>query len=135
MEEITVMNVAKVSTLDLALWLSTKMLDMRLPIYGINSTPDIKGDLVPLLPVIANRLAVATELYIICTGVKAGLNTSKKIGAADEKADATSKLININAHIDILYRTIQTLESQRESASRMMTGLAKEYSGGYQNHY
>ena len=121
---INVTNIVDVPALDLSFWVATNLLNIRLPEYGANSTPNVRQEVVPLLPVLANRLAFATELYIVCLSAKAALNNDKKYSDAAKKAEATQKLIQISAHIEVLYRTIQTIDSLRETASRMMTGLS-----------
>jgi hypothetical protein len=116
---ITVQNILQTQPLQLAEWVSQNLLDVRLPVPGSNSSLNVHTDVVPLLPVIANKMAVCTELYNMCIGAKAPWSVAKRI--SERKAEAENNVTTLSAHIDILYRTIQTLDALRETASRMVT--------------
>jgi hypothetical protein len=73
------------------------------------------------LPELANRLAMVTELYVCVVGAtptQTNIRTSDKSGGIKEISEEMGR------RKDILYRTIQTLEAQRETASRMITAMA-----------
>jgi hypothetical protein len=114
-DNITILNVLKVTPLELSFWISTNVLnDVKLPTPGPNSPLDINNDLMPLLPLLANKSVFITELYIQCMGAKP---------LATKLADDVMNTTNINAKIDVLYRTIQTLEGCRETAISMKSSM------------
>lgn len=127
MIDITVLNVLNATPLELSEWVSEKLLNIQIPTFGLNSTVTVKADILPLLPHITNRITFATSLYSMCIAAKAVYSNQKKHGTAEEKALVADKIASLSACIDILYRSIQSLESQRETTSRLMTGLSKDY--------
>lgn len=115
-DSVTILNILEVTPLDLGLWVSTKILgDVSLPVPTANQPLDINADLMPLLPLIANRSVFITELYVACMGAKPL--------AVKTTNDAPMSTANIGAKIDILYRTIQTLEAVRETAISMKSSM------------
>lgn len=119
--EITIYNILQHQPIELAQWLSEHVLNVRIPQPGPNHTLDIQTDLMPIIAQIANSIAMVTELYNLCVGAKAPWTANKK--NPDKKADAETNITIMGAHVDILYRTLQSLEAMRESASRLMTGV------------
>ena len=112
--EITIMNVLRVTPLELSFWVSQYLLnDVKLPSSGPNQQIDVH-DILPLLPILANKSVFATELYIQCMGAKP---------TATKLLDDVMNTTNLNAKIDILYRTIQTLEACRETAISMKSSM------------
>jgi hypothetical protein len=107
---------------DLSIWISNNLLNIRLPVPGPNSTLNIQTDILPLMATISNNMSLATELYNVCVGAKAPWTIKKKLAGAEDKTLAENNITTLGAHVDILYRTIQTLDAQRETASRLMTG-------------
>jgi len=118
--DVNITNILATDPADLAKWVATRLLNLRLPIPGPNHTLNLQGEILPILPAIANRISFATELYVQCAGAKPGWTKAKK--NPDTKEAAEDALAVLNSHMDCLYRAIQTLESQRESASRLITG-------------
>lgn len=117
---ITVENVLTVTPLQLARWISSEILSIRLPLADVNSTLSITTDLVPLLPVISNRITLLTELFVIVVGATPPYTQVMSSGNKDMKALSEA----LGRKKDELYRSIQTMESMRETVSRMMTGLS-----------
>jgi hypothetical protein len=114
-KDVTILNILEVTPLELGFWLATHVLnDIQLPSPGPNQTLDINKDIFPLLPKLANKVAFVTELYIQCVGAKPGSTKAN---------DNIMSTANVNAKIDILYRTVQTLESCRETAISMKSSL------------
>lgn len=118
---ITILNILSVPPDQLSIWVSKHLLSVRLPENITNSTFDVRAEIVPLLPLLANRISFATELYNIVVGNKPGWAKSKR-DKTDTRADDVVAILTAN--IDILYRTIQTVYAQYEMASRLMTGLS-----------
>lgn len=116
---VNVTNILEISSLDLALWIVGNVTDIRLPEYGSNSTINIQQDIVPLLPKIANRIALMTECYILVVGATPTQSSVRSSTGTDIKAQTEI----LGRKKDLLYRCIQQLESMRETASRMITGL------------
>jgi hypothetical protein len=121
MDDVNVTNVLTVPPDKLAMWVRDNLLNVRLPIPGANHTLNPQTDIVPILPDIANRIVIATELYIIVVGAKPAWTIEKRTGDKDKAADAITVL---SANVDLLHRTIQSLNTVYEAASRMMTGLS-----------
>lgn len=117
---VTVENVLDVTPLQLAKWIVIDVLSLRLPAPSLNVTVHIESDLVPLLPVLANRIATVTELYVVVVGATPTQTTIRTSGGQDSKLVYES----LSRKKDELYRTLQTLESMREAVSRMMTGIS-----------
>lgn len=117
---VNITNVLSTDPIDLAQWISVKLLNLRIPVPGPNNMLNIYGEVMPLIPMIANRISFATELYVQCAGAKPTYTKLKKDPAT--KSQAEDALAVISSHLDMLYRAIQTLDAQRESASRMITG-------------
>lgn len=117
---VTILNVLTATPDDLANFVALRLLNVRIPVPGVNHTMNFGADIVPLLPIIANRLAFATELYVKCAAAKPAWQKAKRDPAT--KAQAEDALAVITSHIDILYRAIQTLTEQREAAGRLITG-------------
>lgn len=116
--EITLENVIEATPLQLAKWLVKEILSVRIPDIGPNSTLDVK-DLMPLMQNIANRIAVVTEFFVVVVGANPTASYVRSSNNLDTKAAAES----LSRKKDELYRTLQTLESMRETVSRMMTGM------------
>lgn len=121
--DVNITNVISITPFELAQWVSANLLDIRIPVPGPNHVVNIQTEIMPKIATIANRMSLATELYNICVGAKAPWTNAKK--DPTRKADAELAVTTLSAHIDILYRTIQTLDAQRESASRLMTGITQ----------
>lgn len=119
MEDITILNVTKTDPFELGVWVASTLLNVRLPKPGPNETVDISGVLVPMLADLANRQSFATELYVTVVGATPTQTSIRTSGEATTKELSES----MNKRKDILYRTIQTLEAVRETASRMITGM------------
>lgn len=119
MQDITILNVTTADPLELGMWAATTLLNVRLPKPGPNESLDISGILVPLLAELANRQSFATELYVTVVGATPTQTSIRTSGQTTTKELSES----MNKRKDILYRTIQTLEAIRETASRMITGL------------
>jgi hypothetical protein len=109
--DVSILNILDVTPLDLGVWLSSNILDIRLPVPTPNQPLDINTDIIPVMPVIANRIMVVTELYCICMGAKP---LATKSTAEDPLSTA-----NLNAKIDSLYRCCQSLEAIRNTAASM----------------
>jgi len=120
MRDVNITNILQVSPSELADWVSSNLLSVRLPTPGPNHTLNPQKDLVPLLPDIANRILVATELYITVVGAKPAWTIEKRNG---NKEAAESAITVLSANIDLLHRSIQSLNTTYEAASRMLTGL------------
>lgn len=117
--EITILNVTTTDPMELGIWAATNLLNVRLPQPGPNHTLNISGDLVPMLADLANRQSFATELYVVVVGATPTQSSIRRTGETTTKELSES----MNKRKDILYRTIQTLEAIRETASRMITGM------------
>lgn len=117
--EITILNVTTTDPMELGIWAATNLLNARLPIPGPNHSLNISGELVPLLAELANRQSFATELYVVVVGATPTQSSIRRTGETTTKELSES----MNKRKDILYRTIQTLEAVRETASRMITGM------------
>lgn len=115
---VNVTNILDVSTLDLALWAAANLLETRLPRPGPNHTLNVQQELVPILSDLANKQLLATELYVIVVGATPTATSIRKAGEASAKEVSEG----LGRKKDILYRSIQTLEAARETASRMITG-------------
>jgi len=117
--DITILNVTTTDPMELGVWAATNLLNVRLPMPGPNHTLNISGDLVPMLADLANRQSFATELYVVVVGATPTQSSIRRTGETTTKELSES----MNKRKDILYRTIQTLEAIRETASRMITGM------------
>ncbi len=117
--DVTILNVTTTDPLELGLWAASTLLNVRLPKPGPNETLNIPGVLVPMLAELANRQSFATELYVTVVGATPTQTSIRSSGQTTTKEMAES----MNKRKDILYRTIQTLEAIRETASRMITGV------------
>lgn len=117
--DITILNVTTADPLELGMWAATTLLNVRLPRPGPNESLDISGVLVPMLADLANRQSFATELYVTVVGATPTQTSIRTSGETTTKELAEG----MNKRKDILYRTIQTLEAVRETASRMITGM------------
>ena len=115
---VDVTNVVDVSPIDLATWISSDILNVILPEFGPNITLAV-NDVIELLPVISNKIAMTTEFYNHCVGAKSMLAGAKK----HDKTPVEPSLTYMTSKVDMLYRTVQSLESLRETASRMLTGM------------
>lgn len=121
--QVTILNVLETKPLDLGIWVAQNILNIRIPAPGPNYNLDIQHDVVPLLPDLANRQALVTELYVVVVGgtpTQTSVRTSDKAGGVKELSEEMTR------RKDILYRTIQTLEAMRETASRMITAAAQQ---------
>jgi hypothetical protein len=118
--DINVLNVVDVPALDLAFWISANLLDVKIPQVDANSTVSIQGDLLPVLSAVAQRQIVATELYNVVVAV---VPSQTSVKSSEDGPTLKEIAHELNKKKDMLYRTIQTLESARETASRLMTGL------------
>lgn len=115
---LNVTNILHVTPLELANWISTDLLVNRIPAYSANNTLNIQGDILPMLPTITNNISLATEFYAIVVGASPTLTTVRNAvdgGLTKDMAESLSK------KKEMLYRAIQTLESNRETLSRMIT--------------
>lgn len=117
--DITILNVTTTDPSELGVWAATNLLNVRLPMPGPNHTLNIAGELVPMLADLANRQSFATELYVTVVGATPTQSSIRRTGETTTKELGES----MNKRKDILYRTIQTLEALRETASRMITGM------------
>ncbi len=117
--DVTILNVTTTDPLELGMWAASHLLNVRLPKPGPNESLDISGVLVPMLAELANRQSFATELYVTVVGATPTQTSIRSSGQTTTKEMAES----MNKRKDILYRTIQTLEAIRETASRMITGM------------
>lgn len=124
MTNIDITNVLQTQPLELAMWASQNLLDIKVPVPGLNGTLNVATEIMPKLALITNRMSLATELYIICVGAKAPWTAAKK--DPEQKAKADQIVTTLGAHIDILYRCIQTLDANRETASRLITGANQQ---------
>lgn len=123
--EINILNVIEVETLDFAFWLDANCLDIRFPEYGPNYTPNPNVDLAPLLPMITNRLAIATQFYNVIVGATP-TQTSLKTSDVDGGSRGFSQ--EMGRKKDILHSTVRCLEAQRNTCA----GMLKSTSGrGY----
>lgn len=122
-DNITVLNVHQADPMDLALWCNTNILSIRIPQPGPNTpVSTIIPEITRLLAEIPNRMGLATELYGVVVGHQARLKVAKKTTSeAIDKKQLEGETSLINASFDILYRAIQTLQTQYEAASRMIT--------------
>jgi hypothetical protein len=108
-DNVNILNILEVTPLDLSIWLSNSILSgVRIPVPNANQPLDINNDIMPLLPIIANHIMFITELYCCVMG-------SKPLATKSTSEDPLSTT-NINAKIDMLYRTIQSLEAARNTA-------------------
>lgn len=117
---ITVLNVLDVSPLELSEWIGANVLSIRVPEPGPNHTLNVQTDILPIIARIANLEAVVTEFYIMVVGATPTA-TSVRTSKDDTEKKITSEILGRKK--DILYRTLQTMEALRESASRMISGL------------
>ena len=118
MTNITISNILQVEPLILAQWVSENILDLRIPDHGINGTSDM-NEIVLVMVKSTNRIAFINELYAMCIGAKAPWTIAKR--SPDLKAQAETNVTTLTSSIDILYRTIQTLDSIRDTAGRLVT--------------
>jgi hypothetical protein len=119
--QVTVLNILQTQPSDLSLWINEHIMGIRLPVPGANYTVNIQQDIAPMLAVISNRIAFATELHGIIVGAKPGWTNEKKNGGDKVKAEAI--LATLSANEENLYRAIQSLTTMYEAASRMATCL------------
>jgi hypothetical protein len=118
--DINILNVLEISALDLAFWINSNLMNVRVPVVGMNTTVNIVEDILPVLSKLANSQIVATEFYNVVTS---SVPSSNSVKSSDTSGGVKEMVHELNKKKDILYRTIQTLESARETASRLMTGL------------
>jgi hypothetical protein len=121
--EVNIMNILSTPPHELAQWISENILDLKLPKPGINTTIDVQTEVLPVLIEATNRLSFITGLYSMCVGAKAPWSQAKK--NPDKKSEAETVITVISASIDILYRTIQTLDAIRESATSLSIGMTQ----------
>ena len=112
---ITILNVLDVTTDELAEFIAASLMaGIQLPSPNPNQPIDVINSVFPLLPALANRSIFATELYVRCMGAKP---------RATKLAGDVMNTASLNAKIDMLYRTIQTIEACRETAISMKSGM------------
>ena len=115
---IDVSNILTVSPIELAIFLVDNM-TVKVPEYGLNNTINVHGEIEPLLPIVTNKISLCTELYIMVLAAKPPQSETK--GNPEAKSVAEGLI----SKRDQIYRIIQTLESVRESISRMMTAASR----------
>ena len=121
--DVTILNILQVQSVDLAKWISEEILNLKLPECGPNCTISIQNDIMPILAAATNRMSLITNFYNTVIGAKAPWSSAKK--SPDTKSAAESVIVVLNAHAEILYRTLQSLEAIKDSASRLMTGASQ----------
>lgn len=119
---VTITNILNTAPYDLAVWVSDNVLNVTLPIPGPNTTLNVQTELLPIVARLSNNMALVTNLHNVCIGAKSGWTIAKRLAVDVDKKKADDNVTTLGALVDILYRTIQTLDAQRESASRLMTG-------------
>lgn len=112
---VNVLNILDCSSIDLSLWLVNNILNLKLPTSGANYNMPNPVEAVNIMAEATNRLSLVTELYI---QVVAATPTQ---GSVKTNVDLKEQSQDMNKRKDILYRTIQTLDAIRETASRMVT--------------
>lgn len=121
MPQVTVLNILQTQPQDLAQWVATELLAVRLPEPGPNHTIDVGTDILPKFAIIANKVVFASELYAIVVGAKVGWSITKEAGT--DPVNAKNAITTLNANIEMLHRAIQSLQTMYEAASRTMTGV------------
>ena len=116
-DNLTILNVLDTDPVDMSIWIAQNVLNFQLP---EKFQFDVEVDLLPLLPVITNKSILMTSLYGRCLSAKPG---STKVST-----DMKTSTPHLTAKIDMLYRTIQTLESARETVVSIKSSIqAKAY--------
>lgn len=118
MSDITIINILDVQPLEMSVWISQCLLDTKIPAYSANNTLNIEKDILPLLPIVTNKITLATEFYSIVIGASPTMTAVRNATDGGATKDISESL---NKKKEILYRVIQTLESNRETLSRMIT--------------
>ena len=112
---VNVLNILDCSSIDLSLWLVNNILNLKLPTSGANYNMPNPVEAVNIMAEATNRLSLVTELYIQVVGA------TPTQGSVKSNVDLKEQSQDMNKRKDILYRTIQTLDAIRETASRMVT--------------
>lgn len=117
---VTVTNVIEAKTVELAIFINSHVLSYKLPIHTVNSPLSVRDDLIPLLSIHSNNKAYVNELYNIILSYLYEQKKFKRTKNPGHNADFYSDL---EAKLEILYRTMQTLDRMYEATSRLMTGV------------
>lgn len=132
--EVTIENVADIDIHEFAIWVNRHIMGIRIPQPGPNvALSSVVQLVIPLYADIPNRMGIATELHGTMVAIVATMKRDKANPTlADMKDELTSALIDANARVEILYRCIQTLSTQYEGASRLLTAADQQtrVSGG-----
>ena len=125
---ITIENIMDADLLEFADWLDNNVLGIRLPQPGPNTAAStVMPEVRSLLAVIPNRISFATELYAIVTAKMAAYKVDqRRLGNNKTTAKDDDNTARMMCMQDLLYRSIQTLQTQYESASRMITVMDSE---------
>ena len=118
--QVTILNVLEVPPPELAEWTACDLLSLRMPEPGPNCTVDIHADILPKLAIIANRIMLASEVYVILTGAHASWAVAKRNKL---HPDADNNITTLNDNIEIIHTAIRALQQMYEASSRLMTGL------------
>lgn len=114
---INVMNIIDADPMLVAKWSAQHLLGISIPEPGPNrSISTIAPDIQTLLAVLPNRQGLATELYGVVTASLANQRVAKKF---QKTSDVESAITILTALQDILYRCIQTLQSQIDSCKAL----------------
>ena len=119
-EPITITNILQKSAQELAAFINMSVLVNKVPLYHPNHPLSIVEDILPRLGKYSNDRSYVTELYNVIIAEyfsQKGLKKDK-----DNRFDDTIYL-SLEAKKEILYRTMQALESMYEATSRIMTGI------------
>lgn len=112
---VNVINILDCSSFDLSLWLVNNVLNLKLPRPGPNMAISGPHEALAVMAEATNRIMLVTELYIQVVGASP---TQTSIKSNDEVKEHSQ---DMNKRKDILYRTIQSLDAMRDTASRMVT--------------
>jgi len=121
-EPLTILNVLDQKPENMAGYLNTHILSLKLPVYTANQQVSVPTEIIPRLSVYANNRCFVTELYNIVIAQYFKQKSSKR-NDKDNYNDAL--YVELDAKKEILYRTMQALEGLYEAASRIMTGIGE----------
>jgi hypothetical protein len=113
---VNIINILDCSSIDLSLWLVTNILDLKVPATGPNTTMSGPMEALRVMGEAANRIMLVTELYVQVVGA-----TPTQTSVRSNKESFQELGQEMNKRKDILYRTLQSLEALRDTASRMVT--------------
>lgn len=115
--DVSLNNIIEVSSLDISLWLNTHILSVRVP-EPSGATMNVTLELMPVMVTFTNNILLVTEMYVTIVGALPSYDAK----AAKEDKDVYQEL---KKKQDILYRSLQSLETARDTVGRMMTAVTQ----------